>query len=116
MILKNNNKIFITQDEKTEGAHFEFRVCSGQGSSLFVPIHKDTVFFDEYLKYLEPTETPNGGSTFDGCGINYYTREQAQIMCNKIQKDKPQEYTILLDWLKNNVLDPSKNGFYLFGV
>ena len=108
--------IFVTEDKKTKGAHFEFQPFLCQGSSLFVPISKDNVFFEEYLKYLEPTETPDGGTKFDGCGINYYTKEQAQIIYERIQNDKPEEYTILITWLEKIISNPSEVGFYILGV
>ena len=108
--------IFVTTDKKTKGAHFEFQAFAYQESSLFVPISKDVDFFSEYLKYLEPTETPDGSTKFDGCGINYYTKEQARIMYERIQNDEPEEYTVLLAWLKKIISSPSEKGFYILGV
>ena len=116
---KNENLIFTTYAKKKHGAHFEFQyfrfdLCSED--SLFVPFEKDTVFFKEYLKYLEPTETPNGGTRFDGCGINYYTKQQAKAMFERIESDKPKEYSVLLEWLEKVISDTDCKGFYILGV
>ncbi len=115
-MLKKKNKIFITPAEKKSGAHFEFRYSWLEENSLYVPVSKDTIFFKEYFKYLEPTETPDGGTKFDGCGINYYTKKQARIIFERIQTDKPKEYMVLLAWLEKFLADSSENGFYILGV
>lgn len=118
-MLKKEKTIFVSYDEKTGGAHFEFRyfrysLC--EEDSLFVPFYKDDIFFKEYFKYLEPTETPNGETRFDGCGINYYTKEQAKTMFERIKADKPKEYTVLLRWLEKVIFDTDCKGFYILGI
>ena len=115
-MFKRRKSIFITKYEKSNSAHFEFRHFSEQIDSLYVPINQDIVFFKEYLKYLEPTKTPNGATKFDACGINYYTKEQAQIMYEKIQNDKPKDHATLLSWLEKVISSTSEFGFYLRGV
>ena len=120
--MRKQKPIFVSYEtrQKTGGAHFEFQYCSlfkiEYENSLFVPISRDAVFFKEYFKYLEPTETPNGGSRFDGCGINFYTKEQAKTMSDSIAADKPKEYEVLLAWLEKVILAQDCKGFYILGV
>ena len=114
-----NRKIFLTYGEKSKEAHFEFcRFYFSREECLYVSISNDAAFFKEYLKYLEPTRTPDGGTKFDGCGINNYTKEQAETMLKRIKADKPREYEILANWLEKVISDdnPLVNGFYIQGV
>ncbi|MBQ4556692.1 MAG: hypothetical protein IJA60_03485 [Clostridia bacterium] len=118
-MLKKETPIFASYNEKTNNAHFEFqyfRFSLCHEDSLFVPFSNDVAFFKEYLKYLEPTETPNGEKRFDGCGRNYYTKEQAKTMFERIKTDNPKEYTVLLKWLEKAILDSDCKGFYILGV
>lgn len=114
--MNKKNSIFYTHSEISEGAYFEFRYNWQNKCALYIPISKDQVFFKEYLKYLEPTKTPDGNTKFDACGINYYTKEQAEKMLNRIKADKPKEYTVLLSWLDKFISESSENGFYILGV
>ena len=109
-------KIFLTCAEKGAGAHLEFMYSFlSEENNLFVPIGKDTIFFKEYLKYLNPTQTPDGGKIFDGCGYNYYTKEQAETMYHKIKSDKPKDFQILIKWLEKFIYESNEKGFYING-
>lgn len=47
-------------------------------------------------------------------GVNYYTKEQAVDILQRIKKDKPKDYEILAEWLEKAVSE--YNGFYFLGV
>ena len=116
---KKKKSIFVTYSEKKGGAHYDFvyeTLHYDENTNLFVHITDDAVFFKEYLKYLNPTKTPNGGTQFDWCGINSYTKEQTRIMYERILNDKPLDCEILLAWLEKAVNDPKINGFYIHGI
>ncbi len=114
---KKEKPIFVNYEtrKKTGGAHFDF-CCYAlpEEEYLFVPLSRDAVFFKEYLKYLDPTETPNGQNKFDGCGINFYTKEQTIRMAERIRKDKPKEYEVLLAWLEKVI--EKQTDFFIHGV
>lgn len=49
----------------------------------------------------------------DCCGINYYTWEQTIAITEKLKKEKPKDFQVLLDWLADA---EAYNGMYLLGV
>jgi hypothetical protein len=51
--------------------------------------------------------------SIDYCGINYYSREKAIKIIERLKERKPEEFEILLDWLLS---DLKYNGFYILGV
>ncbi|MBC8587751.1 hypothetical protein [Paratissierella segnis] len=71
-------------------------------------------FFSHYGKIF------NGGiynnekcGIVDFYGINYYTLEQSNLIIERVNKENPLDYQILLNWLD----DVKKyNGFYILGV
>ena len=46
-------------------------------------------------------------------GINYYSPQQLNEIIDKIEKQKPSDYIVLLRWLKQGT---SYNGFYILGI
>ena len=46
-------------------------------------------------------------------GINYYSREKAELIIERVKKEKPLDYQILLSWLEkvNEYI-----GFYVLGI
>lgn len=46
-------------------------------------------------------------------GINYYTPAQAKEILLKIEGEKPLDYEVISEWLKNG---KQYNGFYVLGV
>lgn len=46
-------------------------------------------------------------------GINFYSREKADLIIKGIEDEKPQEYEILLRWLKSGT---DYIGFYILGM
>lgn len=121
--------MFIACTEKKGSAYFEFQYCKkdlplkklvkpgGYGfwekDSILVHIDDDT-FFENYLKYLEPTNAPNGTTEFCYYGINYYTKEQTLSIVKRIKEDKPKEFEIVVAWLEKAITD--YNGFYFLGI
>lgn len=49
----------------------------------------------------------------DWFGINYFSIQQLVDIIDKIEKYKPLDYEILLDWLKQGL---NYNGFYILGI
>ena len=49
----------------------------------------------------------------DTCGINYYSPELTQTIIARLQEEKPEEYEVLLSWLKKA---EGFNGFYILGI
>ena len=49
----------------------------------------------------------------DLLGINFYSREQAACILNRIQLEKPPDYQIFENWLRAGKHD---TGFYVLGV
>lgn len=46
-------------------------------------------------------------------GINYYSPNQLIAIIDKIEKQKPSDYEILLEWLKQGI---NYNGVYILGI
>ena len=46
-------------------------------------------------------------------GINYYSPKQLIAIIDKIEKQKPSDYKILLEWLKQGI---NCNGVYILGI
>jgi hypothetical protein len=46
-------------------------------------------------------------------GINYYSPKQLTEIIDKIEKQKPLDYEILLEWLKQAI---NYNGIYILGI
>lgn len=49
----------------------------------------------------------------DGCGINYFSPRQTELIKEKINEEKPREYEVLLSWLEKG---KEYNGFYVLGL
>ena len=72
------------------------------------------LFYKQYKDIITGGVYNNGKSgAMDLCGINFYSRENADLIMNRIEKEKPQEYEILLRWLKSGT---DYIGFYILGV
>ena len=82
--------------------------------SLLIHVDNEIEFFENYGDYLEKPNSPNGMQIFDPYGINYYTKEQAFIIIEQIENDKPPHYEILVTWLKKATTD--YNGFFFLGI
>lgn len=121
--------MFIPCTDKQGTAYFEFQYCKKdwnikkilkngysfwEKDSLLVHIDNDKKFFDNYLKYFELTNAPNGKTVFCYYGVNYYTKEQTVSILERINTDKPNEYQVLIKWLEKAISD--YNGFFFIGI
>lgn len=122
-------RLFTTNKERAGTAYFEFQYCKKEGSlknlvkrgysfwkddSVLVNVNNEEIFFQEYFKYLEFPNAPNGTQDFDPYGVNYYTKEQTMSIIERIKEDKPQDFESLVVWLEKAVSE--YNGFYFLGI
>ena len=49
----------------------------------------------------------------DVYGINYYTQQQLLNIIDTIEEQKPLDYAVLSEWLKQGI---NYNGFYVLGI
>ena len=49
----------------------------------------------------------------DFYGINYYTQQQLLNIIDTIDEQKPFDYAVLSEWLKQGI---NYNGFYILGI
>ena len=118
--------MFISCSEKQGTAYFEFQYCKKEWNikklskkgysfwekdSLLVHVDYDRDFFENYGTYLD---TPDGTQKLDPYGVNYYTKEQALVIMERIKNDKPQEFEALVTWLEKAVTE--YNGFFFLGI
>ena len=124
--------MFQTKRKQGTSAYYEFQFCKHflppeilvtpeyygkihfHPDSLLVHMDDDEIFFSNYLKYLSPALAPDGTTQFSDCGVNYYTKEQAEGMRSLILSEKPLEYGILAAWLEKAASE--YNGFYILGI
>ncbi|MBQ7354705.1 MAG: hypothetical protein IJW62_04205 [Clostridia bacterium] len=124
-----HDKLFIPCTKRRGSAYFEFQFYKKDRSahraaqdcnqhwlpdSLCVHIDCQETFLCHYLPYLQETHAPNGSHEFCCFALNYYTKEQARAIADKIRADRPQEWEILLPWLEQAATE--YNGFFLMGV
>ena len=122
--------MFVPYSNKKGSAYYEFQYCKkewplkkllgprGYGhwekDSVFVHIDNDEDFFENYLSYLEPTNAPNGTTEFCFYGVNYYTKEQTLSILERVKRDKPLDFEIIVGWLERATAE--YNGFYFLGI
>ena len=121
--------MFIQCSEKQGSAYFEFQYCKKEwnikkilkkgysfweADSLLVHIDSDRDFFENYGDYLMPPNFPDGTQGLDPYGVNYYTKEQTNIIMEQIKKDQPKEFEALVTWLEKAVTE--YNGFFFLGI
>ena len=80
--------------------------------SLYV---KDENTFYQQYSHIFDCGTYNNmqQGTVDVYGINYYSPSDTDSIVSKINRQKPQEYEILLEWLEKA---KNYNGFYILGI
>lgn len=89
-------------------------VSHWKNDSLYVSGDDMNLFYKQYKDIITGGVYNNGESgAMDLYGINFYSREKADFIINRIEDEKPQEYEILLRWLKSGT---EYIGFYVFGV
>ena len=121
--------MFIPCSEKQGSAYFEFQYCKKEWNvkkllkrgysfwekdSLLIHVDDDMRFFENYGKYLEKPNFPDGTQKLDPYGVNYYTKEQTFAIIEQIKNDKPQEFDVLVTWLEKAVTE--YNGFFFLGI
>lgn len=129
MLRAKNDEMFET-NVKWKGGRFEFQYCKRNGDvrelakgepyqslmkdSLYFHFDYDDIFLIEHRSYFDKPTTPDGGHVFDYWGINYYTKEQAALILERIKTDKPFESEKLIPWLEKAAFE--YNGFYILGI
>ncbi len=89
-------------------------VSHWENDSLYVSGDDMNLFYERYKDIITGGVYNNCKSgNMDLYGINFYSREKADLIMNRIEKEKPQEYEILLRWLKSGT---DYIGFYVLGV
>lgn len=83
-----------------------------QDDSLYVD--DENKFYKEYSSVFDCGVYNNLSSgTVDVYGLNYYSPEKTDIIIDKLGREKPCDYQMLLDWLKKS---KEYNGFYILGI
>ena len=83
-----------------------------QNDSLYIA--DDVGFFHEYSSIFDCGVYNNLKSgTVDLCGINYYIPSLTDNIIEKICKNEPDDYEILVEWL---IKSKAYNGFYILGL
>lgn len=82
--------------------------------SLLIHVDDGMRFFENYGKYLEKPNSPDGTQKLDPYGVNYYTKEQTFAIIEKIKTDSSEEFETLLSWLEKAVTE--YNGFFFLGI
>lgn len=89
-------------------------VSHWENDSLYVSGDDMNLFYEQYKDIIIGGVYNNGKSgNMDLYGINFYSREKADLIIKRIEDEKPQEYEILLRWLKSGT---EYIGSYVFGV
>ena len=83
-------------------------------SSLYIYIDDIESFLSNYeeIFYGGTYQNLHSGKV-DIFGVNYYSPERLKNTLLKIEEQKPLEYTVILEWLKNG---ENFNGFYILGI
>lgn len=83
-----------------------------QNDSLY--IDDVDLFYTEYQHIFDCGIYNNLKSgVVDIFGINYYPPELLVSIIQRLNKDKPTDYTVLIDWLMKS---KDYNGFYILGI
>lgn len=121
--------MFIQCSEKKGTAYFEFQYCKKEWNikkllrkgfsfwekdSLLVHVDNDRDFFENYGDYLKAPNAHDGTQVFDPFGVNYYTKEQALSILERIRADRPRECDDLILWLEKAATD--YKGFFFLGI
>ncbi len=126
--------IFNSQDERRDfgGSDFlELQFCQlKRGTSIKIIVDTDKIdcwcndslyvygddwnaFYKHYQNIFKNGVYPNLKSgEIDWSGINYYSPKQVNEMIKAIEKNKPKDYQVVLDWLNKAT---EFNGVYILG-
>jgi hypothetical protein len=85
-----------------------------QDNSLYVYADDMDEFYSNYKDiFCDGTYSNTKKGNIDLFGINYYSPKQLAEIIDKIEKQKPLDYEILLEWLKHGI---NYNGIYILGI
>lgn len=85
-----------------------------KNDSLYIYGDDDNQFIQQYGEIFSCGIYNNGEKgPVAPYGINYYSQEQAKNIVDKVQKQKPSDYPILLRWLERA---NEATGFYILGL
>ena len=82
--------------------------------SLYVDADDSDIFYREYSHVFDCGMHSNRKTgALDIYGLNYYAPTLADSMIEKINEEKPEDYTVLTEWL---IRSKAYNGFYILGL
>lgn len=85
-----------------------------QNDSLYIYIDDDNAFYQEYSRIFDCGTYNNlKTGTVDLCGINYYAPSLTDSIIDRLFKEKPADYEVLMEWL---IKSKMYNGFYILGI
>jgi hypothetical protein len=83
-------------------------------NSLYVYADDMDEFYSNYKDiFCDGAYSNTKKGNIDLFGINYYSPKQLAEIIDKIEKQKPLDYEILLEWLKHGI---NYNGIYILGI
>ena len=89
-------------------------VSHWQNDSLYISGDDMDAFYEHYGSIITGGTYNNGEcGPMDLFGINFYSREQASMIAERLKTETPQDYQILLKWMQSGV---NYIGFYVLGV
>lgn len=124
--------MFISPGERKDSCYLEFQYCEtnrpivsgrvdigniGHWYENSILISDDDFTRDHndfWGKYFECALLPNGETGFDLYGVNYYSREVAREIFDKLKSCTEEKYPPLLTWLEKAC--EYYNGFYILGI
>lgn len=90
------------------------RIDKWRNSSLYMHGSDWEIFYKEYKDvFRNGTYNNLKCGEIDWCGINYYSPEQVEEMIIALEEKKPEDYTIVLEWL---IKAKAYNGIYILGL
>lgn len=90
------------------------KIKYGFDDSLFVFVDDIDDFYESYGKiFNNGAYNKNSVGPMDIYGINYYDSVKVKNYIEYIDKEKPKDYQVLLDWLDKAL---ELNGFYILGI
>lgn len=118
--------IFARNNDRKGTAYIELQYCKSamprkqalklknihnwKEDSLYISADDFSLFCGQYLDiFCQAT-----GSSFDICGMEYYTMEQIKALRDLILEKKPMEYQTIVSWL--NVCLENKYCMYFLGI
>lgn len=85
-----------------------------KNDSLYVHMDDDNIFYQAYSHIFNCGMCNNlKTGIVDLYGINYYAPAMVEMIIEKLNTKKPEDYEILVEWLAKA---KSYNGFYILGV